>query len=510
MSDKKHIDRLFQEKFKDFEISPNSTVWKNIETELQSKKRKPFIVPWWYKIAGIAAVLTLIFLAGNFIFNSSFKTPITNSKAIEKAVDNSDIILQKEIDTKQGIVFENNSEEKIKEKDKDKHTLNNQKIVSGASVKQSSEGSKTIYETINTSKTNSVANNSNMKQVQKKEISPLNKLVKVEKEKTNLTHHLKSHKKNHFIDKNNLTETDHSLTKIPTKTKVENVSNPTQKAIEVVSTEISSVEASQKQQKSLLEVAAMQKEEKISNLEEKENIANTTKWEVSPFLAPVFYGGFGSQNAIDASLAQNESNSETTMTYGLNFSFKVSDRIKIRSGIGQISMAYNTNNIAFMTSVKPNSLANVTYSAGSSSLDIVSIKSVQNNIDDEFLGKSPYTKGTLHQEMGFIEIPLEVEYKLIDNKFGLSIIGGASTLFLNDNSLVINSENGRTNLGEMKNLNNVSFSTNIGLGLDYQISKKFEINLEPAFKYRINTYSNNNNGFKPYYFGIYTGLGFKF
>ena len=34
MGDKKHIDRLFQERFKDFETAPNDAVWESIEAKL--------------------------------------------------------------------------------------------------------------------------------------------------------------------------------------------------------------------------------------------------------------------------------------------------------------------------------------------------------------------------------------------------------------------------------------------------------------------------------------------
>ena len=40
MSDKKHIDRLFQEKFKDFDVTPNDKVWEGIEARLDKKKKK--------------------------------------------------------------------------------------------------------------------------------------------------------------------------------------------------------------------------------------------------------------------------------------------------------------------------------------------------------------------------------------------------------------------------------------------------------------------------------------
>ncbi|MBC8883582.1 hypothetical protein H9X57_09985 [Flavobacterium piscinae] len=40
MKDKKNLDRLFQEQFKDFEEIPPEIVWKNIEAELTKKKKE--------------------------------------------------------------------------------------------------------------------------------------------------------------------------------------------------------------------------------------------------------------------------------------------------------------------------------------------------------------------------------------------------------------------------------------------------------------------------------------
>lgn len=39
MRDNKHIDRFFQEKFKDFEVAPQPEVWQRIETHLDKNKK---------------------------------------------------------------------------------------------------------------------------------------------------------------------------------------------------------------------------------------------------------------------------------------------------------------------------------------------------------------------------------------------------------------------------------------------------------------------------------------
>jgi hypothetical protein len=75
--------------------------------------------------------------------------------------------------------------------------------------------------------------------------------------------------------------------------------------------------------------------------------------------------------------------------------------------------------------------------------------------------------------------------------------------------VILKSFESSNSLGEAHNLNNISFSTNIGMGIDYNISPRFQWNLEPIFKYQLNTFSNTP-GVKPYNFGIYSGFSFKF
>jgi Leucine-rich repeat (LRR) protein len=120
------------------------------------------------------------------------------------------------------------------------------------------------------------------------------------------------------------------------------------------------------------------------------------------------------------------------------------------------------------------------------------------------------TQGSINQRFGYIEVPFEISYKLVDKKIGVEIISGLSTLFLNNNQVSIVSSGLTTILGEANNLNKIHFSTNIGLGVKYNFWKSFEANIEPTFKYQINTFSNDSGGFKPYFVGLYSGISYNF
>ena len=107
-------------------------------------------------------------------------------------------------------------------------------------------------------------------------------------------------------------------------------------------------------------------------------------------------------------------------------------------------------------------------------------------------------------------MPLELEYRLLDKKFGINVIGGFSTFILSENEIYADVNGISTLIGEANNINNTSFSANFGLGMDYSLSKQWNINLEPTFKYQINTFNNTTGDFKPFFIGVYTGLSFKF
>jgi hypothetical protein len=85
-----------------------------------------------------------------------------------------------------------------------------------------------------------------------------------------------------------------------------------------------------------------------------------------------------------------------------------------------------------------------------------------------------------------------------------------STLVLNRNEIYLQSSELNLKIGEANNLNNVHFSGNLGLGLKYGFFKRLEARIEPVFKYQINTFNNDAGNFKPFVFGVYSGINYTF
>ena len=83
MKESKNIERLFQEKLKDLEMTPNPVIWNKIEKSMATpkKSRKRFI---WLFSGSVAALLVLSF----FLFNNTDKHPeVAFKKKIKKEVD---------------------------------------------------------------------------------------------------------------------------------------------------------------------------------------------------------------------------------------------------------------------------------------------------------------------------------------------------------------------------------------------------------------------------------------
>tara|TARA_R100000935_G_scaffold1023_1_gene3343 strand:- start:638 stop:1381 length:744 start_codon:yes stop_codon:yes gene_type:complete len=83
MEERKHIDRVFQEKFKDFEATPRDVVWDSISARLKNNQRKKRVLPIWYKMAGVAAILALFINYATGLFKSSEIENATASSLVE-------------------------------------------------------------------------------------------------------------------------------------------------------------------------------------------------------------------------------------------------------------------------------------------------------------------------------------------------------------------------------------------------------------------------------------------
>jgi len=500
----KDIDRLFQEKFKDFEKQPNASVWNDIEKKLINKTRnkRTFI---WFRLAGIAAALLLLFVVGNQFFNQH-STPTIEK--VDTEISNPIVIENSRSTDKNNVVVS----DELRNQSDQEQTKNKYDLVTNSSEKETNTKKKEI-EKITNPKQNYISNQS--KKYNTIVTASKNNFdsKKITSDKTNKTENL-SKKVDNSLAINDIelekTKSNANLDKVESLDKVEKIDhNETTIAFATDKPSLDKEKNIKKLEEDKIDIndAYAQNDDIDNDLKTK-----SKKWIVGSSFTPIFYGSLSGGSSIDASIASNSKSSNTSYSYGANVSYKINNKWSVRTGIHNIDLSYSTDDVFYGEQV----VAETSFQAQdanvrslNNNVKIVIIPSNSRDLSDvnEF---NRSAAGELEQNSSYIEIPLEVKYNLIDNKFGVQIIGGISTLFLNDNEVFLNDNGEKFIIGEASNLNKVNYSSNLGIDLNYHISKKWLVNVSPTFKYQFNTFSNNDGGFKPYVLGVYTGLNFKF
>ncbi|WP_158655153.1 porin family protein [Flavivirga eckloniae] len=231
------------------------------------------------------------------------------------------------------------------------------------------------------------------------------------------------------------------------------------------------------------------------------------RWTLLPQVAPLAYNSISKGSQINSNFSNKPQSSKSDISYGIKISYKIANNIEIRSGLSTVNVNLYTKELsnselfklgnAIAINIESNPDGGIEDPGGGIGLSNLPILQTEG-------------PRSLQQQINYIEIPVELAYKIIDKKIGVSIIGGISTFILNadKNKVFIATELGKSQIGSTNNVNTASFSGNIGLGVDYYITKRVQINIEPIFKYQPNAFENNTS-FQPYIFGVYSGIKFK-
>lgn len=508
MGNKKNIDRLFQEKFKDFEVFPERDLWSGIEAKLDNAsdeaagiadRRKKTVPVLWWRLGGIAAAIALLLTAGlNFLPTDSADTP---GDPIEKVVKDHNVP----------------AGEKETSREKDQVTEDSDPLVSTEPADPGKEEGKATTPS-QPVKTHGPAS-------QQDRSTTANNSLAVQQDDNNDPGDVKSHGRGTQQDGNTITDTNpvvrqdsnNNTTNVKPHDRVAQQDHNTVTNNSLETRQDNTTENSKKEEnkKSLLEaIAEMENEtDKEKELALKQG-KGTKKWSINPNVAPVYYNSLSGGSPIDPEFKSNSKSGEVNLSYGVNVAYQVSNRVSLRSGINRVNYGYNTNDISFAPDFEARALNNINYSPKSDKAGGLYVANANDApptpAREEVASSFAPQEGLMLQEFGYIEVPMEVKYRIVDQRLGLNLIGGLSSLFLTDNSVLLKSESLATELGEANNINSVNFSTNVGVGVDYLLLDKLLLQVEPMFKYQLNTFSDDNGGFRPYSFGVYTGFSFRF
>ena len=195
----------------------------------------------------------------------------------------------------------------------------------------------------------------------------------------------------------------------------------------------------------------------------------------------------------------NKSSGLISYTYGFNVVFRATNRLSIQTGVFSKELRFLTENLflsEFIPDVNP---TNIIYNPG---------VEVRFSNTPEIGGSE---SASLTQTIVYMEMPFELKYRMFgSSKFNTNLVGGFSFLYLNKNEIRAKTNTSSRSIGRASNLLTTSSSLNIGLDIEYHLSKRLVFNSAVMFKKHYNTYKDYNNEYSPYNVGMHVGIGYKF
>jgi len=265
----------------------------------------------------------------------------------------------------------------------------------------------------------------------------------------------------------------------------------------------------------------------ILPVEPVKNNANIKRWQLGAMVSPTYLSN--NLNSTNEALNQINDNENAILSYSGGFSlrYRMSKRLSVQTGLYYSSLGREIEGVTSYSGFGPyassksgtifgvetssgtiNSTNNDIYLADQSANRIDSYYSVD-NFDPVKSNLIPFGN-QLRQSFEYLEIPLILRYKLIDRKLDFNILGGMSYNFLIGNyTWAMNSEGSKVLLGSTEGVDHLLLSSSLGMSMEYEVSERFSLNLEPHFRYFLNTGGDLGSG-NPYTFGIFSGMNFRF
>jgi len=252
------------------------------------------------------------------------------------------------------------------------------------------------------------------------------------------------------------------------------------------------------------------------------------RWSVTAMASPTFYlrPDIGTGEISD----QINSSEQTRLSYtgGVGFAYKLSRKFSVQSGLYYATVGNEVSGINSFAGFRE-----YDYTKGDHNFEVLTSSGriytdnadvflrdnsgdrVQtmytNDVFDPAKANLSYINNTLFQNFSYLEMPVIFRYKLVDKSIDFNLIGGLSYNLLVNNSVHTVIDGSRYNVGKTEGMNPLMVSSSLGMGMEYNLSDKFSLNLEPTFKYYLNPFGEFT-GLKsqPYSFGVFSGLSYKF
>jgi hypothetical protein len=269
----------------------------------------------------------------------------------------------------------------------------------------------------------------------------------------------------------------------------------------------------------------------ISYYVPQENTASPSRyrWSVGAMVSPTYYSMFDANKSDQTKNLTSSEAAAMSYTGGVSFAYNVNKRISLQMGLYYSSLNHEIDGVqsysgftAFYAIKGSDNFtiqtANGTITSENNDIflrngrnaDKVTSIFTSDVIDPNKAGLN-YLSSSVHQNFNYLEVPFIIRYKVIARTLGMNVIGGFSYNQLLNNSAYAVSDGNKIFIGSTDGLYPITLSSSIGVGMEYSLSKKVSINLEPTFRYYLTPMSGQGgSSLHPYTFGIFSGVSYKF
>ena len=268
-----------------------------------------------------------------------------------------------------------------------------------------------------------------------------------------------------------------------------------------------------------------------------------TEWLIGGQFAPLYsYRNLASEQYQDYVKNQINSKENGIIAYAGGFNLTVSPgkRLSVQSGIYYSKYGQEKNSLEYATFLFPNQPIDMEfYAIGDSKSEMNSLSVYVGNSTGKIVAgdeglfntnlspssnvfrdqaesnqlNSTMPVKSITQYFEYLEIPVNVRYKILDKKLDVSLMGGISTNFLVGTDIRLNyTDNSSKNTDyTTEGLNRINYSGLVGIGFEYPLFKNLILNLEPKFRYYMNPIDKEQvYDIHPYSIGVFSGISYLF
>jgi len=256
------------------------------------------------------------------------------------------------------------------------------------------------------------------------------------------------------------------------------------------------------------------------DINQKSNKQPSQQWSVGAQFSPVYSyrnlsgDGFSTPDEqVDPDYFNNTENGLMAYAGGISLNYGFNDRLSLASGLYLSRIGQENDDVVAYDSPDSPYLYNLASSGGTVTINPQKFEKVMvreiDNTKDSVPGDY-IVNGTFVQNLDYLEVPLVLKYKMLQSRFSVNLSGGLSPGILVNNRSYFSVEGEKVQTGFTENIKPVIYNSVMGVGIEYSISTKLSINLDPLFKYSLSPI-NSNSGIKyhPYSISWFTGITYK-